>query len=242
MTQGEYKLAEGKKPHLNWLHFENFRLVDVERAASFTTYHRPEVAGLLAAAVNAYSPTAVLAAYVRVFEAAFALPHNQLKKPLHRFLASGRLEVGKKLTDEWIDLRHKMVHADRTGNAGFDGYAYPHLELLKQAAYDVAFNKKTWKSPDAERLESGCLATIITEGHEVSATVGSFCAVDMVKSEALGRYPKSTYKAGGSFNWREFLEELNEPSLNQYYGVYDAFGLRSKADYLVPKSQQAQQD
>lgn len=231
----EYKFAEGNVHDLNWFHHENLRLVDTERAGRFTASQRPEIGGLLAAAVNAYSPAATLAAYVRVFEAAFRLPHNQLKKPLHRFLASGRLGIAKKFSDEWIELRHKMVHADRTGNAGFDGEAYPHLEFIKQAAYDVAFNKRTWNSPDAERSDSGCLATIVIPGPKISNSVGVFCCIDMVKSEALGRYPKSTYKEGGSFNWGNFLKGLDEVSLKDCYGVYNVFGLKLKADFFVEK-------
>lgn len=217
----------------NFLNFANLRPVDAERAFSFISIDRPEIAGLLSGALNAFAAASAFTAYIRLFEAAFALSHNQLRKPLHRFLASGPLNISKAESDDWIALRHAIAHSDRSGNAGFDGDAYPELERIKQAAYDVAFNKKKWKSPDSERESSGCVSSVVEGSEKISVTEGVQCCINLVKSEALGRYPASPKAEYGSFAWRNFfLSNLQDQIMEDCGGIYTSFGLQTKQEFF----------
>lgn len=206
----------------------NLRPVNVERSYDFITSSRYEVAGLLSGALNACSPAASFISYIRLFEAAFALSHNKLRKPLNRFLASGTLGIPKKEIDDWVELRHKIAHSDRTGHAGYDGYAFPYLERIKQAAYDVAFNKKKWKSPDADRLDTKCISVEIRDSAHIATVAGATICINIIGSESLGKYPSSD-KDGQSFDWQGYFKNsLDEIGWAKTAGILAAFGLQNK--------------
>lgn len=168
-------------------------------------FNRPEAAKLLAAALNAGSSSAQLTAYVRLFEAAFTTPHQALKKPLHLYLSKNNLGYTKIESDRWIALRHGIAHADRNGKSFYDVDAHRYIGRLRQAAYDVAFNKLVWRSPSVKRLSRGHLTAKIDEN-------GKFYFVEKtgnyrigIFSDPFGRFPGKGERDRRVFNYGSFI-------------------------------------
>lgn len=92
-----------------------------------------------------------LTSYVRLFEAAFALSGDKLKKALHEFLNSGQCDYPKEEISKWISIRGGLSHADRRKNWINDRNAWRYIPRIRQAAYDVTFNKKHWHKNSTQR-------------------------------------------------------------------------------------------
>lgn len=94
-----------------------------------------------------------LTSYVRLFEAAFAMSGDKLKKALREFLNSGQCEYSKEEIGKWISIRGGLSHADRRKNWVNDRHAWRYIPRIRQAAYDVTFNKKHWHTKSTQRQD-----------------------------------------------------------------------------------------
>ncbi len=91
--------------------------------------------------------------YVRLFESAFGGSFRQIEKKLYQFLnpifGYTRSEIRS-----WISLRDPLVHAD--GKISSDIVIDLDIQItnrMKQAAYDVLFNKVTWGEKSHSRRQ-----------------------------------------------------------------------------------------
>lgn len=187
MTAEEAKRAPMWEKSEVPFHPEISRSVDTRQAAALLK-SRPEAARLLAAVVCADKPTATLLACVRLFEAAFKKGGVDLKEPLAKFLHGAKLGYTETESDRWIDSRHRVVHADRIGRALYDGDVYSQIPRIKQAAMDVVFNKRDWRSKNTERVEPTKLGTRFN-GRHMELTVGVFTTFRPITTDYFGRYP-----------------------------------------------------
>jgi hypothetical protein len=114
---------------------------------------RPDGVALMAEGLSSTHETGQFHEYIRVFERAFACGPFDLIEPLARFLEGVR-EMGytQGEVNEWLAvLRNLATHADRRAEFATASDINPVVWRVEQAAYDVLFNKKTWRSPDIER-------------------------------------------------------------------------------------------
>jgi hypothetical protein len=90
----------------------------------------------------------------RLFERAFARGPSGCAAPLTQFLATASrpLEYSKSEVKDWFHrLRSIVTHADRREEYARGPDVEPHLARMELAAYDVLFNKATWRDPAANR-------------------------------------------------------------------------------------------
>jgi hypothetical protein len=108
---------------------------------------------LLAEAISAGTALGEFHELIRVFERAFSLGGRSLVLPLSQFLESAeglgytRSEVHTFLKT----VRDQATHADRRKEFLLESDVRPVIARTRQAAYDVLFNKETWRSPSSER-------------------------------------------------------------------------------------------
>jgi hypothetical protein len=107
---------------------------------------------LLAEALAQRHPTGQFRDFFRVFEHAFALPARLLVAPLQAFLDDRYGYTGDEL-EQWRDLRDAATHADVRKKFVLEADVRPVLARVKQAAYDVLLNKKTWRNPSPARRD-----------------------------------------------------------------------------------------
>jgi len=83
--------------------------------------------------------------YVRLFEAAFALPFTNLEKILADFLLPA-MGYKRQEIKHWVGFRHPITHADgrKTERLVFDVDVRRITQRMEQAAVDVLFNKLDW--------------------------------------------------------------------------------------------------
>lgn len=90
----------------------------------------------------------------RLFERAFARGPSGCAPPLTQFLstASRPLRYSEAEVTDWFQrLRPIVTHADRREEYARGPDVEPHLARIELAAYDVLFNKATWRNPAADR-------------------------------------------------------------------------------------------
>jgi len=106
---------------------------------------------LLAEALQGH-PTGQFRDLFRVFERAFALPAGVLVAPLHAFLHD-RYGYTEEEIEKWRGLRHAATHADVRRRFVVEADVRPVLARVKQAAYDVLFNKESWRDQAPARRD-----------------------------------------------------------------------------------------
>jgi hypothetical protein len=107
---------------------------------------------LMAEALSQGHPSGQLHDFFRVFERAFALPARRLTQPLDAFL-DDRYGCTPAELDKWIEIRDGASHADTRKQLVLEADVRPILARVRQAAYDVLFNKRLWRNPSPDRRE-----------------------------------------------------------------------------------------
>lgn len=90
----------------------------------------------------------------RLFERAFARGPSGCASPLRQFLATASRPLGyseSEVTHWFQHLRPIVTHADRRDEYARGSDVEPYLSRVELAAYDVLFNKATWRNPAADR-------------------------------------------------------------------------------------------
>jgi hypothetical protein len=114
--------------------------------------------------------------FLRLFERAFGCSSSNLVEPLAQFL-TGRERSGY-TTEEvqgWVvDLRHPATHADRRPCFVLESDIRPVIQRVKQAAYDVLFNKAKWRDSSSERRKLWIpLAGTSSKSHDLFIVKGT---------------------------------------------------------------------
>lgn len=168
---------------------------------------RQEGCEFLAVALSQESAVGQLHEYVRLFERAFALSSNKLVDALHNFLNKSDVSYNKDEIRKWIiELRDGSTHADKRNNLIYESDVIQVIVRVRQAAYDVLFNKSTWHESSIHRRKTyqasmGLLednepyAIVHTAGFEIiSQMMDPFNSFPMDLSTVLKTFPKD-------FNW-----------------------------------------
>jgi hypothetical protein len=115
---------------------------------------RPDGVALLAEALAHDHPTGMFHELLRVFERAFRLSSSELVPPLAEFLNGANLGYSKAEVKRWLtQLRHPATHADKKAKFVLESDIRPVIPRMMQAAYDVLFNKDTWRTPSTGRRD-----------------------------------------------------------------------------------------
>lgn len=112
--------------------------------------------GLLADALSEDTPIGRVREILRLFERAFSEGPSKVTKPLATFLASGPWNHVLRYTEDearhWLQgMRGFVVHADRRGTYARSRDVEPYVGRMEYAAYDVLFNKATWRDRAPDR-------------------------------------------------------------------------------------------
>jgi hypothetical protein len=107
---------------------------------------------LVAESLGHTHPTGQLHELIRFFERAFALPAGRVcRNELPAFLAANQQGYTTPEVDHWLHLRDTTSHADRRPTFALQADTRPVVNRAEQAAYDVLFNKATWRDPTLDR-------------------------------------------------------------------------------------------
>ena len=154
---------------------------------------REEGVQILAEAISQTSTTGKFREYIRVFERAFRLSGKQLAEPLEEFLYK-RFNYSRQEIDHWLSVRDDLIHADeRTSKKlAFEKDTLIIEGRVKQAAYDVLFNKKNWREKDTLRREEYLpyAGTTSTSG-DVYVVRGTGLNIKTQVFDNFGSYPMS---------------------------------------------------
>lgn len=89
--------------------------------------------------------------YMRLFELSFSRKTSQLSKKLYQFLQGfTAANYTKQEVEEWIKYRNPSSHANQE-QFSTEKNVKPYIQRIEQAAYDILYNKKYWKSYSKER-------------------------------------------------------------------------------------------
>lgn len=108
---------------------------------------------ILAEALAHRHPTGQFHEFIRLFERAFTLTPSQCEKKLAQFLQGAELGYDRAEIRRWVELRNPATHANDVTNdfIVLESHVRPFIARMEQAAFDVLFNKKTWKDTSKER-------------------------------------------------------------------------------------------
>ncbi|MGA2230204.1 MAG: hypothetical protein ABSH22_04695, partial [Tepidisphaeraceae bacterium] len=114
---------------------------------------RPDGIALLAEALAHPHASGRFHELFRVFERAFRIDCGHLGTPLSTFLSSVPLGYTLDEVNSWIKIRGPITHADVRKTFLLERDAFPVIHRMEQAAFDVVFNKKTWRDVSTERVD-----------------------------------------------------------------------------------------
>ena len=137
------------------------RVVDIPSASSVVPLEPEIIDGLrdrsdgtvlVAEALAHTHPTGQFLDFFRLFERAFRLAAHKVEAPLHELLAD-RYGYTPPELEGWGKIRDAATHADVRSRFVVEADVRPHLARVRQAAYDVLFNKAHWRDPSTDRRE-----------------------------------------------------------------------------------------
>lgn len=132
---------------------------------------------------------------VRFFEIAFKLPFkdktNLMEQKLNDFLGQTNNGFNAPEISEWTRHRHGATHADlnRTKDLVFESQVSPLIKRMRQAAYDVLFNKKNWHSKDAERDVVYSPTASMKGADQTSAQAGHAMRFEVAVRDSFDSFP-----------------------------------------------------
>jgi hypothetical protein len=131
----------------------NFSGIFFEEIYQDQLLDRIEGVAFLATANSQTDNVAQFHEYIRLFERAFASSTAKLANLLHEFISSvkGLDYTFEEIKDWMVDTRHGATHADSRDNFVFSLDLNKDIERIKQLAYFVLFNKKSWHNQNTER-------------------------------------------------------------------------------------------
>jgi hypothetical protein len=151
---------------------------------------RLDGAALLAEALAHEHPTGQFHEYIRLFERAFARPARHLAQPLASVLHP-QFGYTEDEIEHWLGvLRDPATHADARPGFVLEADVRPVIGRMRQAAFDLLFNKTSWRNPDHERRELWKAPTGTSGvGNDIFATKGVALAMTFHLTDSFGSYP-----------------------------------------------------
>jgi hypothetical protein len=129
------------------------RLISPEKTLELL-YDRPDGLSLLSEALSHSHVTGRFHELMRLFERAFTLSSSKLIPRLSDYLSATTLGYCSSEINDWIvKYRHPATHADRRKDFLLESDIRPIIDRVEQAAYDVLFNKKKWRSTSTDRRD-----------------------------------------------------------------------------------------
>lgn len=149
---------------------------------------------LLAEALSTESPTGRMHECVRLFELAFRTAGTRLVGPLAQFLAGAGMGYSQIEVDLWLnDVRNKATHADLNKQSNFilSGEVRPYVVRMQQAAFDVLFNKETWRTHSPMRRQVWTPDSFVSSSTNQAVQIKKGSTVPMVSQmlDSFGAYP-----------------------------------------------------
>lgn len=159
---------------------DDFRLLDDRR----------DGAALLAEALATAHAVSQFREYMRLFERAFALGPHDLIRPLTDFLSQSSFSYSEAEVERWFNkLRHEAVHADRRPTYALEADVRYPLRRVRQAAFDVVFNKMVWRNRSSTRRDGVDLHSGISDDHTLVIRQHSSGAIRSQLFDPFGSYP-----------------------------------------------------
>jgi hypothetical protein len=172
------------------------RVVDVPSASSEVVLGAQVIDGLrdrsdgtllLAESLAQAHPTGQFRDFFRLFERAFALPARRLAQPLEAFLHERYAYTSTEL-ENWLEVRDAATHADVRPRLVVEADVRPLLGRVRQAAYDVLFNKNRWRDASPERRELWS-PNGWTTGSEITMKQHTTGRLEATLLDQFGAYP-----------------------------------------------------
>jgi hypothetical protein len=146
---------------------------------------------LLAEALAHRHATGRFHEFMRLFERGFATPSSRLAGPLTALL-DPKFGYTEDEVQYWTEtLRDPATHADVRPSFVVESETRPVIGRMRQAAYDVLFNKQSWRSPDTERraLWSPPAGTTSGSGNMFVVQGSTGIAMQHQLTDPFGEYP-----------------------------------------------------
>ncbi len=155
---------------------------------------RLDGAALLAEALAQSNPAGRFNEFIRVFEHAFRASSAPLVQPLYDFLSGNAQGYSHAEVRNWITVvRHQTRHADLKNQPTFllSAEVRPYIPRVKQAAFDVLFNKAIWHDISVKRRSSWAPMAFVanTHGDQMVIAKGSTPTVEAQLIDGFGSYP-----------------------------------------------------
>jgi hypothetical protein len=129
---------------------------------------------------------------MRVFERAFAAgPTKVCTHLLPAFLAPAGFGFTSDEVNLWLSLRDRSVHADRRPDFALESETHLVVNRVEQAAYDVLFNKLSWRDETSARRDvfHPWLAAGDSRGEEAVLYKGGDIKFEVCPLDGFGAYP-----------------------------------------------------
>ena len=154
---------------------------------------RPDGVALLAEALAHEHPTGMFHELLRVFERAFHRSSSKLVEPLAEFLNGSNMDYSRDEVNRWLtELRHPATHADKKAEFVLESDIRPVIPRMVQAAYEVLFNKDSWRTPSPQRREVWRPpAGICGEPSTLFKTPEAEVKIELEWFDEVGSYPRN---------------------------------------------------
>lgn len=161
----------------------------IEDAKLQLVWDRLDGVAILTEALNAERDVGQFTQFWRLFERAFKAGHRDALPALTEFLLSSQHEFTVGEVEKWGEFRNPAVHANRRGSLVLTSDVYMLLGRMREASFDVLFNKKTWWSGSAARRDGWRPATGSAAGSNVTLTPGKAAHLELVLPDPFGTFP-----------------------------------------------------
>jgi hypothetical protein len=166
--------------------------IDLDEDAINALRDRLDGVALLAEALAHKHATGQFHELVRLFERAFARASNRLLDPLANFLAKADPDYARDEVENWVvGLRHPATHADVAAEFATEADIRPVVSRMTMAAYEVLFNKNTWRSPASGRREvwKPSAGSSAPDSNDIFLTKGRAAKLRFQLLDQFGAYP-----------------------------------------------------
>lgn len=166
--------------------------IDLDEEAINALDDRPDGVALLAEALAHQHATGQFHELVRLFERGFARASNGLLDPLANFLAKADQGYIRGEVEKWVvGLRHPATHADVAAEFATEADIRPVVSRMTMAAYEVLFNKNTWRSPASGRREvwKPSAGSSAPDSNDIFLTKGQAAELRFQLLDQFGAYP-----------------------------------------------------
>jgi len=148
---------------------------------------------LLSEGLSQEHPTGQFHEFIRVLELAFKTAGASLVVPLSQFLEGNNQGYTEDEVNNWKDIRDQATHADLQWQPKFalSDKVLPVITRVRQAAFDVLFNKADWHDLSTQRRDLWKPVAFVGPPDAVSVVIqrGSTPTLETQLFDGFGSYP-----------------------------------------------------